>query len=107
MRRGVLGVRLKMVKALSEADALPRRETGFDVPILRFPGGDVEIDLHLQCDRVPELNHQKEDEGEDPIQLGGLRVDRPDEGLRGLQPAGQARPVHARAERGGEGVDGL
>lgn len=107
MRRGVLGVRLEVVQTVSEADAFPGREAGFDVPVLRVPQAHAQGDLHLQRGGIPECDREEEDEGEDTVQLGGLRVDRAGQGLRGLQPERQAGQVHARAERGGEASDGI
>ena len=107
MRRGFLGVRLEVVQTVSEADALPGREAGFDVPVLRVPQAHAQGDLHLQRGGIPERDREEEDEGEDTVQLGGLRADRAGQGLRGLQQERQAGEVHARAERRGKGHDGI
>ena len=90
MRRGVRGVRAKVAKALPEADFVAFGEGGFHVSVLRIPEGDVEGDLHVQRGGIAQRDGEEEDEGEDPIQLGGFRADRPGKGLRRLQPQFEA-----------------
>lgn len=90
MRRGVRGVRFEVVKALSEADFVAFGKGRFHVSVLRIPEGDVEIDLHVQRGGIAQRHGEEEDEGENPIQFGGFRADRPGKGLRGLQPQREA-----------------
>ena len=107
MRRSLRRIRLEMVEAVPKADAVPRREAGRHVQVLRIPQAYAEGDLHLQRGGVPQFHSEEEDEGEDTVQFRGLGVDRPGEDLRGLQPRREAGEVHARAERGGKGGDGI
>ena len=104
MRRGV---RFEVVETISEAGFVAFGKGRFHVSLLRIPEGDVEIDLHVQRGGIAQRDGEEEDEGEDPIQLGGFRTDRPSEGLRRLQPQREAGEVHARNERRGEKGNGI
>ena len=46
--------------------------------------------IHVQRGGIAQRHGEEEDEGEDPIQFGGFRADRPGEGLRRLQPQFEA-----------------
>ncbi len=87
MRRGV---RFEVVETVSEASFVAFGKGRFHVSLLRIPEGDVEIDLHVQRGGIAQRDGEEEDEGEDPIQFGGFRADRPGEGLRRLQPQCEA-----------------
>lgn len=84
------GVRFEVVEAVSEASFVAFGKGRFHVSLLRIPEGDVEIDLHVQRGGIAQRHGEEEDEGEDPIQFGGFRANRPGEGLRRLQPQCEA-----------------
>ena len=69
MRRGLRGIRVQMGQAVPEAGPVPGREAGLDVPLLRVPEADVEIDLHVQRGRIAQCHGEEEDKGQDTVQF--------------------------------------